>query len=107
MSKPTKDQAESETQPRVHAVSEPLSVPVFNCIVYVARRESGEVQARVANLPDIAFSADSEPAALRLIVNEFKRRVAQCLAEECPIPWIEPPLEAASDEQKRLIPVHL
>ena len=98
---------ETTREPQVHAVSAPQPIPVFNCIVYVAFVADGKVQARVGNLPGIEYAAASEPAALRLIVTEFKRRLTEWMSQEEPIPWIEPPLQANSHEQQRLIPVHL
>ena len=84
----------------------PPPVPVFNCIVYVGRRE-GKVRARVANLPGIEHSAADERAAIGGVVPEFKRQVGELTASGAAIPWIDPPLPPEPDEQTRLIPVHL
>jgi len=84
-----------------------LTVPVFNCIVHVSRNEDGSVNARVANLPNIACSASSERDALARIVKEFKQFAKQFSEQGAPIPWVEPPSPKESNEQSRLIPVHL
>ncbi len=44
-------------KPTVRPVSPPMSVPVYNCVVYVSRNSSGQVQARVANLDGLAVEA--------------------------------------------------
>jgi hypothetical protein len=82
-------------------------VPVFNCIVYVLTTASGEVRARVANLPDLHCAAGSERAALSQLVPAFKQRVAELTRAGTPIPWIEPPLPTEPGEQRRFVPVHL
>ncbi len=84
-----------------------LDVPVFNCVVHVLRNENGTVNARVANLPNIACTASSERDALARIVKEFKQVIKQHSEQASPIPWIEPPSLKEANEQSRLIPVHL
>lgn len=85
----------------------PIDVPVFSCVVYVAKNASGGVHARVANLAELACDAASEREALSKLVPAFKQRMAELTASNTPIPWIEPPSPKADDEQVRLIPVHL
>lgn len=68
---------------------------------------SGAFHVRVANLADLECDAASEREAFSNLVPEFKRRIAELSANNTPIPWIEPPLPKADDEQVRLIPVHL
>jgi hypothetical protein len=87
--------------------SMPAPVPVFNCVVYLATRGDGEVHARIANLAGLECDGPSERAALQSIVAAFKKRLAELLASEAPIPWIEPPLAAETSERVRLIGVHL
>ena len=91
----------------VSSRSKPIDVPVFNCIVYISRNLDGGVRARVANLPGLECTAASERDALSKIVPAFKQRVGELMRSETPIPWIEPPTPAESDEQTRHIPVHL
>ncbi|HRX81349.1 MAG TPA: hypothetical protein P5307_19905 [Pirellulaceae bacterium] len=85
----------------------PIDVPVFSCIVYVSKNSSGGVHARVANLAELELDAGTEREALSKLVPSFKQRVAELTGSKTPIPWIEPPLAKAADEQVRLIPVHL
>jgi hypothetical protein len=92
--------------PRINAVSDPISVPVFNCIVYISK-EDQRVFGRIANLPDITFQGESEPDVLRQLVKEFKQRISTWLEAKDQIPWIEPPAAILANEQQRLIPVHL
>jgi hypothetical protein len=87
--------------------SQPVAVPVFNCMVYVSKDAAGGVRARVANLPGLEFTAGSEREALGKIVPAFKQRVVELLASKTQIPWIEPPAAAETGEQRRLIAVHL
>ena len=87
--------------------SKPTDVPVFNCIVYISPNSDGGVRARVANLPGLECTAASERDALSKIVPTFKQRVSELMRSETPIPWIEPPPPAESEEETRRIPVHL
>jgi len=96
-----------DTDLNVSGHSQPVAVPVFNCIVYVSRDDAGIVRARVANLAGLEFTAGSEREALGKIVPAFKQRVIELLSSKTPIPWIEPPAPPESGEQKRLIAVHL
>jgi hypothetical protein len=82
------------------------SVPTFACIVYVAKTADG-VRARVANLPDLQFTGRTEREVLGRIIPAFKQQVGQWLTAGEEIPWLEPPLPIADDEQKRFVPVHL
>ena len=79
----------------------------FNCIVYISPNSDGGVRARVANLPGLECTAASEREALSKIVPAFKQCVSELMRSETPIPWIEPPTPAESEEQTRHIPVHL
>ena len=85
----------------------PVEVPVFSCIVYVAKVSAGGVHARIANLDGIECDAGSEREALSKIVPAFKQRVSKLHADGNDIPWIDPPLAKRDDEQERLVPVHL
>ena len=85
----------------------PRDVPVFSCLVYISTDPAGGVRARVANLPGLNCRAANERAAMREMVTAFKKRVAELMESETPIPWIDPPEVAEPDEQQRSIPVHL
>ena len=87
--------------------SNPPDVPSFSCLVYVSPDAAGGVFARVANLPGLKCSAPSEREALMKIVGEFKKRVADLVQREAPIPWIDPPWAVEPGEKQRSIPVHL
>jgi hypothetical protein len=82
-------------------------VPVFNCAVHVAPRDSeGMVTARVVNLPGIEGRGRSEREALAQVVAQFKAAVAAKLAAGETVPFVEP-LPPAAGETQRLIAVHL
>ena len=98
-----REDAELNTNNRL----KPSDVPVFNCIVYICPDSGGGVRARVANLPGLECKAASERDALSKIVPAFKQRVGELMRSNTPIPWIEPPASAESDEATRHIPVHL
>lgn len=88
------------------------NVPSFACLVYVCHHDDGTVSARVANLAgadaaEIKASANSERDVLGKVVREFKSRVAQLLADEQEIPWIDPPATRDEHEQIRSVPMHL
>ena len=84
----------------------PRDVPVFSCLVYVSKHADG-LHARVANLAEISATGRSEREVLGEIVRAFKQHVNDHLAKEGQIPWLDPVLPLAAQEQKRLIPVHL
>jgi len=107
-----KTPSESAGQAKPVAVSssdrvKSADVPVFNCIVYVLTTASGEVRARVANLPNLQCTAGSERTALSQLVPAFKQRVSELTRKGTEIPWIEPPLPTEPGEQRRFVPVHL
>ena len=83
------------------------SVPVFNCIVYLSKITDDRVSVRVANLPSLECTGANEREALTRIVTLFKQQVAELTQNQQPIPWIDPPPPAESNEQTRFIPVHL
>jgi hypothetical protein len=87
--------------------SPPKDVPVFNCIVYVARPAvDGTVVARAANLPGIEGRGKSERGALAQVVAAFKAHIGAKVAAGETIPFAQPaPL--ATGETQRLIAVHL
>lgn len=93
-------------QPVIRPISAPMEVPVFNIVIYVSNQD-GRVKARVANLPDLQFEASAEPAVLKAAITTVKKQLAEWHGSGVSIPWIEPPVEQKSDEQQRLVPVHL
>ena len=100
---------DDQAKPKLTLSSEtaPVSVPTFACIVYVAPEVGGGVRARVGNLDGIEENAASEREALAKIAAAFKAEVKRMMAEDLPIPWIDPPSAPQPGEQKRFIPVHL
>ncbi len=92
--------------PQIKPISDPMSVPVFNVVIYVASVD-GKVVADVANLPDLSFSALSEPVALKQAITEVKKQLAAWHGAGTAIPWIDPVPEPTADQQTRLVPVHL
>ena len=104
---PRQDTPPKDLDLNVSGRSQPVQVPVFNCLVYLSRDAGGGVRARVANLPGLECTASSEREALGKIVPAFKRRIAELMHAGTPIPWIEPPSPAEAGEQTRFIPVHL
>jgi hypothetical protein len=85
----------------------PLDVPVFSCIVLVSPEAGGGVRARIANLAGFECTAASERQALAQLIPAFRTHVADLLRAGTPIPWIDPPVPAEPNEQKRWVPVHL
>ena len=100
-------QQDTDLDLNVSGHSQPVQVPVFSCLVYIAPDAGGGVRARVANLPGLECTAGSERAALGKIVPAFKQRIAELMSTGTPIPWIDPPTPAEAGEQTRFIPVHL
>jgi len=97
----------SEPHPAMGLRNVSQNVPVFNCIVHVARDADGSITARCANLPELSCTGMTEREVLSKVVNEFKRRTRQFTENGTVIPWIDPPYSRAAEEQTRLIPVHL
>ena len=96
----------SDRLPEIRPISAPMEVPVFSVVIYVSHIDHN-VKARVANLPDLLFTASSEPMVLKQAITEVKRRLASWHETGEKIPWIEPIPEPTADEQQRLVPVHL
>lgn len=96
----------SAEPPEFRPISAPLNVPVFNLVIHVCQVAEG-VQARVVNLPDLRFSASSEPQALKQAIGEAKRRLAQWHAAGEAVPWVKTVPQPGDGEQVRLVPVHL
>jgi hypothetical protein len=93
---------------RVRPVGPPSEVPVYNCRVYVARRnEQGLVVARAANLADVVGCGESEREALQQVVARFKTRIQQCRDGQQEIPWIQPVPAPEPGETERWLAVHL
>jgi len=106
MTKPKPANALPLSSPDGQSLPEP-EVPVFRCVVYLSRTESGQVHAVVANLADLQVTAGSERSALQRIVPAFKKRVIQFKQEGKEIPWIDPPTAIRPDQDKRVVPIHL
>jgi hypothetical protein len=104
---PRQDAPPTDLDLNVSGRSQPVQIPVFNCLVYISANAGGGVRARVANLPGLECTAGSERAALGKIVPAFKQRIAELMSTGTPIPWIAPPTHAEAGEQTRFIPVHL
>ena len=85
--------------------SDPPSIPVFTCIVYVSR-QGDVVTARVANLAGIEATGASERDVLAKVCREFKARIAKFAEAGDELSLIEAPAPA-ENEQVRSIPVHL
>src|SRR6056297_3364827 len=98
MSSPTPDPQDGQSLPQ----GRPDDVPVFRCLIYLRPQETGGIEARVANLPELACSVASERAALETLVTRFKQQVSEWVETETEIPWIDPPPPLQPGEQKRL-----
>ena len=66
--------------PQVKPLGSPESIPVFNCVLFVRRENSGVV-ARVANVKDMVFTATSEREAIQQAVTRFKDYLKKTTAE--------------------------
>lgn len=94
-----------QPNPRVRVVTPAESVPVYNCILYV-RRNGKKTEARIANLSDSSFTAESEREVLQQAVKEFKRVLTEHSEKNEPVPLVDPP-PPATDETVRYVAVHL
>jgi hypothetical protein len=82
------------------------TVPVYNCHVYLSGAAGGPVTARGATLPEVQATGNSEREALQNVVREFKLVIGRYTAAGQTIPWVDPPLPAATGERPRWVPVH-
>ena len=92
--------------PKIRPLSQPMEVPVFNCVIYVMKGPE-DVQARVANLADLKFVGKTEPDVLRTTITEVKRMLSQWHSAGEEIPWLNPHQEMQPGEEVRYLPVHL
>lgn len=97
---------DEKQKPLIRPISVPMAVPVFNVVIYVSQQD-GKVIARVANLPNIEFTASSEPMALKQTITHVKQQLAKWHGAKETIPWIDPVPAPSEGEQERLVPVHL
>ena len=96
-----------QPQPSKSLPTVSANVPVFNCVVHVLRDATGNVSARVANLPNLVSTGGTERDTLAKIVKEFKQYLRQLADTGTAIPWVDPPSPKEANEQTRFIPVHL
>lgn len=83
-------------------------VPVYNCLVLVAPRNSvGLVVVRAANLAGLSAAGKTEREALQALVPAFKAALAAFHERGEPIPWLDPPESPQPGDQQRWIAVHL
>lgn len=102
-------ESEGEGGPSAHKVRfVGASTPVYNCHVYVSPPDAeGQVTARIANLCDLESTAASEPAALKLLVEQFKELASRLAATGEPIRWLPQPMPPKPGDRERWIAVHL
>ncbi len=83
------------------------TVPVYNCHVYLSQSaDSGLLTARGATLPEVQATGQSEREVLQNVVRAFKQAILRYTAAGQAIPWVDPPLPAATGERPRWVPVH-
>ncbi len=104
MTDPPPGPLDSAIQPTVRNLG---AVPVYNCHVYLSRPAAGgPITARSATLPEVQASGRTEREALANVVRAFKAAISRYTAAGQAIPWVDPPLPAATGEQPRWVPVH-
>jgi hypothetical protein len=82
-------------------------VPVFNLELLLRTAGSGECRARLANLMIAPARANSPREAIADLVTRAKALIADCLARDRAIPWIEPSDPPFENETRMLVPIHL
>ncbi len=80
---------------------------VYNLTVLVQQLESGEMRARAANIAIEDVRAGSIRGALSQMVAATKSLIAERVARDESIPWIEPPVEPSESESRFMVPLHL
>ncbi|GAB4138111.1 MAG: hypothetical protein Tsb009_06060 [Planctomycetaceae bacterium] len=84
------------------------NVPVYDCHVILSPQdEQGLFFARVASLPSVTATGNSERDVLQKIVATFKAKLIEYRNAGQPIPWAETPETPGPGEVERWIPVHL
>lgn len=85
----------------------PEAVEVYNLMVLVRQWQHGGTSARAANLPIRDVQADTVRDALASLVASARELIADCLARDRQIPWIEPTIEPEECESRFMVPLHL
>lgn len=80
---------------------------VFNLEVLVETKPEGNLVARVANLELAAIEAKTVRGALGSVVEAAKKLIQNRTDEGDEIPWVVPSHEAADNEKRFLVPLHL
>lgn len=96
----------SQEDERVRIISPAEAIPVYNCVVHLKKNVQMKVEARIANVDAELIVADSERDALKQAVEKFKQIVADLHSQGKEVSLRDPDA-AESDEQTRLIAVHL
>jgi hypothetical protein len=80
---------------------------VYNLMVLVRQWKDGGTSARAANLPMREVQAETVREALATLVAGARELIADCLAHDNHVPWIDPPSEPEECESRFMVPLHL
>ncbi len=90
-----------------HRTTVDPNAQVFNLTVLVQQTSDGTTKARAANLNMAEVQSASMRSALSQIVSAAKKLIAEHIASDRTVPWIEPPQEAIGTESRFMVPLHL
>jgi hypothetical protein len=83
------------------------AVGVYNLMVLVRQWKDGGTSARAANLPIPEVRTETVREALSGLVASAREVIAECIAKDADVPWIEPPIEPEECESRFMVPLHL
>ena len=84
------------------------AVPVFNLQVHLLKEPgSDQYRARLANMYQADCFALTPRQAIANAVGKAKQLIAECVAHDRQIPWVNPPMAEEEGESRMLVPVHL
>jgi hypothetical protein len=85
----------------------PEAADAYNLMVLVQQWQNGGTSARAANLTIRDVQAGTVREALAKLVSNARELIADCLARDHQIPWIDPAIEPEERESRFMVPIHL
>jgi hypothetical protein len=79
----------------------------FDLEVLICRIDQGETRARAANLPLKDSRAATVREAMQMVIQQARELITDCAARDRDIPCVEPPVQAAENESRFVVPLSL
>lgn len=85
----------------------PDAAGAFDLEVLICRIDQGETRARAANLPLRESHAATVREAMQMVVQQARELITDCAARDRDIPCVDPPVQAADNESRFVVPLSL